>query len=255
MHFIQVEITKIDYLYILNNISYQNHYNNEGRNPLCSITTIRNSHSARLLLSSSLYGKVVKLTKVLWPISTALQRAQADATSLGDGYDIMNKLMADPVLAPYLGKLKKRRDQAILPCHMAAYMLHPKYVGQEMDQSDAETARMWLCNINPEFVAAAITFQSQGSPYPRSFFQPMVLYSMGPATCWRSLRKNCNLPKGFVDLVTNLHSTSASAACIERVFSTFGLVMTKLRNRLGIDKAQKLVFCYRMLRGPMEPDY
>ena len=45
---------------------------------------------------------------------------------------------------------------------------------------------------------------------------------------------------------------SASAACIERVFSTFGLVMTDLRNRLGFEKSHKLVFCYRMLGGPTE---
>ena len=29
----------------------------------------------------------------------------------------------------------------------------------------------------------------------------------------------------------------------------------RLRNRLGIDKAQKLVICYRMLRGTQELEY
>ena len=67
--------------------------------------------------------------------------------------------------------------------------------------------------------------------------------------------KKCKLPEGSMDLMLTLHMTSASVACIERIFSTFGLVMTKLRNRLGMDKAKKLVFCYRMLRGPTELDY
>ena len=65
---------------------------------------------------------------------------------------------------------------------------------------------------------------------------------MNPSTWWKSVGKNCKLPEGFVDLMINLHMTSASAACIERIFSTFGLVMTKLRNRLGMEKAAKLVF-------------
>ena len=66
MHFNQVRITKNDYLYILNNISYQNDKNNGGRNPLCSITTIINSRSARLLLSrySKYAGELVQLSSV-----------------------------------------------------------------------------------------------------------------------------------------------------------------------------------------------
>ena len=78
---------------------------------------------------------------------------------------------------------------------------------------------------------------------------------MKPHIWWQTVGKNCRLPEGFVELMVNLHMTSVSAACIERIFSTFGLVMTKLRNRLGLDKAAKLVFCYRMLRGPTELEY
>jgi hypothetical protein len=41
----------------------------------------------------------------------------------------------------------------------------------------------------------------------------------------------------------------SSSATIERIFSNFGMIRSKLRNRLGLVKAGKLVFCYRMLRG------
>ena len=47
----------------------------------------------------------------------------------------------------------------------------------------------------------------------------------------------------------------SSSAAIERVFSNFGLVQTKLRNQLGLEKASKLVSCYRELRGRMELDW
>ena len=36
----------------------------------------------------------------------------------------------------------------------------------------------------------------------------------------------------------------ASSAAIERIFSNFGLIQTKLRNKLKIQKCGKLVFCY-----------
>ena len=111
-----------------------------------------------------------------------------------------------------------------------------------------------LCSENTKSQFAVITFQAQASPYPQSFFQPAVL-AMNPSTWWKSIGKICKLSEGFVDLMLTPHMTSASVACIERIFSTFGLVMNKLRNRLGVDKAQKLVFCYRMLCGPTELDY
>ena len=45
------------------------------------------------------------------------------------------------------------------------------------------------------------------------------------------------------------------SAAIERIYSNFGMIQSKLRNRLGLGKAGKLVFCYRMLRGKDEIDW
>jgi hypothetical protein len=45
------------------------------------------------------------------------------------------------------------------------------------------------------------------------------------------------------------------SAAIERIFSNFGMIQSKLRNRHGLVKAGKLVFCYRMLRGKNEIDW
>ncbi|XP_053380950.1 uncharacterized protein LOC128549017 [Mercenaria mercenaria] len=46
----------------------------------------------------------------------------------------------------------------------------------------------------------------------------------------------------------------ASSASTERVFSNFGSIQTKLRNRLGIEKTTKLVFSYTMLCDKEELD-
>ena len=58
-----------------------------------------------------------------------------------------------------------------------------------------------------------------------------------------------SVPQGFADLLITIHSACASSASIERVFSTLGMVQSKLRNRFGVAQAAKLVFAYRMLRG------
>ena len=51
-----------------------------------------------------------------------------------------------------------------------------------------------------------------------------------------------------------LEMPSCSAA-IERIFSNFGMIQSKLRNRLVLAKAGKLVFCYRLLMGKDEIDW
>ena len=45
-----------------------------------------------------------------------------------------------------------------------------------------------------------------------------------------------------MSLVEQVLTARASTDGIERIFSTFGLIHSKLRNRLQIQKAQKLVF-------------
>jgi len=49
-----------------------------------------------------------------------------------------------------------------------------------------------------------------------------------------------------------IHITYCSFTGVERVFSSFGLVHSKLRNRLGIEKAGILVFLIKFLnRKPL----
>ena len=64
---------------------------------------------------------------------------------------------------------------------------------------------------------------------------------MKAVTWWQAVDRNCILPDGYVDLVITLHIATSSSAALERIFSSFGLVLTKLRNKLGLQKARKLV--------------
>lgn len=53
----------------------------------------------------------------------------------------------------------------------------------------------------------------------------------------------------FARFMIGLHSCVASSAGIERWFSTIGFVWSKVRNRLGFKKAEKLAALYRGLRS------
>ena len=68
----------------------------------------------------------------------------------------------------------------------------------------------------------------------------------------RKAKKSESLSLEFTEFMTKLHSCPASSGSIERWFSTVGFVWSKVRNRLGPEKAKKLSSIYRCLRQPDE---
>ena len=65
-----------------------------------------------------------------------------------------------------------------------------------------------------------------------------------PLTWWKS---QAGLEPTILSLVDQLHTARASSAGIERIFSTFGFVHSKICNRLGTTKVGKLVFLYKLI--------
>ena len=121
-----------------------------------------------------------------------------------------------------------------------------------MTSEQKNKALEFITDKNPAFMAPTIAFMSKGLPYPPSFFKTET---NDPVAWWRALSTFDEFPEGFVEFMETLCISTASSAGVERVFSSFGLIHNKLRNRLGVDTASKLVFCYRMLRGNKELDY
>ncbi len=48
-------------------------------------------------------------------------------------------------------------------------------------------------------------------------------------------------------ICTELFILIPSSAGIERMFSRLGYILDETRNRLSVDKAEKLAFCFRLL--------
>jgi hypothetical protein len=72
-----------------------------------------------------------------------------------------------------------------------------------------------------------------------------------PDKYWQWVNKITQLPaaKEFCEVMESIFVCPSSSAGLERVFSSFGLVHTKLRNRLANDRVAKLVKIYCTLRG------
>ena len=75
-------------------------------------------------------------------------------------------------------------------------------------------------------------------------FSESSVDAVSPIVWWKGYKDDFSdeIFTVLIDLVNQLYSASASSANIERIFWTFGVVMSKLRNRLGYEKAAKQVF-------------
>ena len=110
--------------------------------------------------------------------------------------------------------------------------------------------------FDAELLPSLCCFQAETAPFPASMFSETCVKNLKPTVWWNCLQKtNSGVPSELCDLAILLLKLPASSASIERIFSNFSLIQTKLRNRLGIEKAAKLVACYRSLRGANELDW
>ena len=202
-----------------------------------------------------MFQQVSDLANMLRPVATTLDLGQSDKTTIADACNIFMNLLNELVLQDHRDKVQKRFDFVIKPCHLVAYMFHPKYLGAGLTLKQIETVKEWLICKDEAFLPAAIAFQAEAIPFSASFFTTRGRAS-NPVTWWKALNSSpTGLPDGFIDFMMAVQSAVVSSAALERVFSNFELVLTKLRNKLGLQKAAKLVFICRLLRGPKELDY
>ena len=223
------------------------------------------SRIAQLVNDFNLYKQAKDMSMQLKPIAVDLDRLQSDKSGSADACHEWLSLLSCDMLKPHLKTIQARFEQAIQPFHIVAYILHPKYRGALLSEDQREAANQWgkgpvsFDNAdqvmqgptqNPLFLPLLVAYDTQTAPFPQSFFcEPMLSFS--PILWWKGVLKNtkAEINHKFSRLALRLLSAPASSASIERIFSNFGYIHNKLRNRLGGETAAKLVFCYRMLRG------
>lgn len=95
-----------------------------------------------------------------------------------------------------------------------------------------------------------MSYRAKTFPFKNYLFSKESIKNVKPITWWLALKINVNTVT--FDLKTQLYTAIASFAGTERLFSAFGLVHTKLRNRLNIEKASKLVTILKALNKKVE---
>lgn len=207
--------------------------------------------------------EAMHLQQQLLIVSKSLNIMQGDDCTLGDVVHVWLGLLEAPILQPYKDVIQKRFNQCITPLHLVAYQWHPKYRGVNLNADQDENASQWLHNVDPTYLTSLLSFNIDDTTlYPKSLMMPSVRNSLKPSKWWQVLEKKLekantvsvdtstlSLPTPeFCRFMSKISSLPASSASVERLFSTFGRVHTKLRNRLGNEKVEKLVFCNQALR-------
>ena len=109
-----------------------------------------------------------------------------------------------------------------------------------------------LSTMYPEMIPTYLSVLAQTDPFPKLRFREEA-GQVSSTVWWKSLTGS-KVSENFIELAIRLVSAPASIASIERIFSTFAHVHNKVPNRLSVEKAQKLVYCYRILRGNSTDD-
>ena len=89
---------------------------------------------------------------------------------------------------------------------------------------------------------------------PRALLHESATTKTKPIVWWSCVHRSATVSSDMCTIGQNLMSCPASTAANERIFSNFGVIQTKLWNRLELQKTAKLVMCYRFLRGKEEID-
>lgn len=218
----------------------------------------------KLIQKFDLKKNAEDLLKRLKETAVATDKAQQDTCGLSDVVSIWKNLEKEFETFKnndVMGLVKERMNMALTPAHYLAFILDPRKKRNELNAGILNNDFQSHCilrylldetEIAMEFASKRCTngmpqilsFKAQVEPFSRYLFSEDVLDKTHPLIWWKSID---SLAPQLLDLVTMLFSAVASSAGVERIFSTFGLVQSDIRNRLGTEKAGKLTFIYKML--------
>lgn len=93
-----------------------------------------------------------------------------------------------------------------------------------------------------------VKFSIKPSPFPGTYFSEAIINNLSAAEWWESLKLYSDL-ENISNFACHLFHCVASSASIECIFSNFSLIQNKLRNRLGLQTATKIVSVFKMLNS------
>jgi hAT family C-terminal dimerisation region len=149
----------------------------------------------------------------------------------------------EPILAPG-GVFNKRLNTQTQLIHWAAFILDPISSLQVINAEGKKLAIEWILDKvehRKEVHYSIQDFLSKEGGFTKAYISQ--LHVNNPVRYWKCYFDNKHYNK-LAQLAVRIFKTIANSVASERAFLAMGLIVTKLRNRLGPEKADKLIFIY-----------
>lgn len=178
------------------------------------------------------------------PIGKANNRMQAEGVTLGESVEIWLDLLNEFPKEDAFKKVLDRSDQALsCPFFLVANVLDHRFQGRRLSPEQLSVARKFVEEEEDALLAEEFTlYLAKDGPFRGPLFDQKV----SPVSWWKA-GSMTGLPVCLSAYAIKLHSCYATSAGLERQFSTLGTTYGKLRTQLGIEKAGKLAFMFRLL--------
>ena len=138
----------------------------------------------------------------------------------------------------------KRRSMALTPMHLFSFHVDPRNRHENLLIAiEIESAFDFASSLHPSLIATILQFRVGDPPFTSIMLKKEEISAVSPASWWSP----ATVDESHKDHIRKVLSCMCTTAELERLFITFGFVHSSLRNRLGIEKCGKLVFCFRVL--------
>ncbi|XP_057497393.1 uncharacterized protein LOC130782121 [Actinidia eriantha] len=223
------------------------------------------------VLDDDFWRKPERVLKITKPIYKMLRFSDTDQPIIGEVYEQMDTMLgtikdvlsADPVVCELVPKLVVARwDKINIPLHCLAYVLVPKYytnswlsnpapggVKRRKPHVDSEVQQGYLEAIEKMVVdhkeAAVIRLQISDFVSNKGIFsQPQAIIDRATMTALSWWHLYGGVAPELFSLALKVLSQSVNTSCAERCWSTYSYIHTVKRNKLNVDRAEKLVFVH-----------
>lgn len=173
-------------------------------------------------------------------MSVAFIKSQSNTCTIGEiteiWLDLINQFKNEEDEVKI--KIIKQFDMATTPAHYLANIFDPRFEGKKLERSQLDKALEYVKTHHPEVIPDLIEYQAHVGPFKELLF---TIANKGnryvkPIAWWKALEKSKQnqINEKMFMLNKQLHSAIASSSGNKRLFSTFGFVRNKVRNRLDI---------------------
>ena len=199
------------------------------------------------------WPQVDSILSILLPISIGISAAESDETRLSDAHEIFARIesqLCEHLRMSCLNNVEiktiktvfsSRKAFCLYPVHCASNLLDPRYKGKTLTAVEVSEAihiinciADWL-KIDQGSILSCLAEYRTGT----GFFGLVsnINLTCPPAIWWQGIASN----EPLCPIASRLLSVPCSSAACERNWSSFGLIHTKLRNKLLSGRVEKLV--------------